>query len=110
MRRLLAEMERVSMPDPALGLPLALWPIPDEDLADIMQGYPQGYYQNGGRTHSQARRFVMGLYAVGGVPDPLPAKGPLSFEICFSLLCLAPGFHVCFGICWVGSGIKPQTS
>ncbi len=65
MRRLLAEMERVSMPDPALGLPLALWPIPDEDLADIMQGYPQGYYQNGGRTHSQARRFVMGLYAVG---------------------------------------------
>lgn len=65
MTAMLAEMERVQMPDPAYGLPLALWPIPDEDLADIMQGYPKGYYQNCGRTHSQARRFVMGLYAAG---------------------------------------------
>ncbi|GAB5562821.1 MAG: hypothetical protein SynsKO_44680 [Synoicihabitans sp.] len=65
MQRLLAEMDRVGMPDPALGLPMNLWPIPDEDRADILQGYPFGYYQNGGRTHSQTRHFVMGLYHVG---------------------------------------------
>lgn len=65
LRRLLAEAERVGMPDPALGLPLNLWPVPDEDRADILQGYPFGYYQNGGRTHSQSRRLVMALYTVG---------------------------------------------
>lgn len=65
MERLVAESRRVKMPDPALGLPMNLWPIPDEDRADILQGYPFGYYQNGGRTHSQARHFVMALYAVG---------------------------------------------
>lgn len=65
MQRLLAEARRVGMPDPALGLPMNLWPIPDEDRADILQGYPFGYYQNGGRTHSQTRHFVMALYAVG---------------------------------------------
>ncbi|PTX94463.1 hypothetical protein [Opitutus sp. ER46] len=63
--RLLAEAKRVGMPDPALGLPGSLWPIPDYDLADIMQGYPLGYYQNGGRTHSQTRHLVMGLYRCG---------------------------------------------
>lgn len=65
MQALWAEARRVGMPDPALGLPLNLHPIPDEDRADIMQGYPFGYYQNGGRTHSQARHFLNGLYAVG---------------------------------------------
>lgn len=65
MERLLAEAERVKLPDPALGLPINLWKIPDEDLADIMQGYPFGYYQNGGRTHSQSRHTIMALYAVG---------------------------------------------
>lgn len=65
MQRLLAESRRVGMPDPALGLPMNLHPIPDEDRADILQGYPYGYYQNGGRTHSQTRHFVMALYAVG---------------------------------------------
>ena len=65
MQRLLAEMDRVELPEPALGLPMNLWPIPDEDRADILQGYPFGYYQNGGRTHSQTRHFVMGLYHVG---------------------------------------------
>jgi len=65
MERLLTESRRVKLPDPALGLPMNLWPIPDEDRADIMQGYPFGYYQNGGRTHSQTRHFVMALYAVG---------------------------------------------
>lgn len=65
LRRLLAEAERVGMPDPALGLPGNLWPIPDYDLADIIQGYPFGYYQNGGRTHSQTRHFVMALYHAG---------------------------------------------
>ncbi len=65
MERLLAEVRRVRLPDPALGLPMNLWPIPDADRADILQGYPFGYYQNGGRTHSQTRHFVMALYAVG---------------------------------------------
>ena len=52
-------------PDPALGLPGNLRPIPDEDVADIQQGYPLGYYQNGGRTHAQARHTVAALYRVG---------------------------------------------
>jgi hypothetical protein len=65
MRRLLAEIRKVRMPDPALGLPGNLWHIPDEDLSDIIQGYPLGYYQNGGRTHSQSRHFVMALYRCG---------------------------------------------
>ncbi|WP_414661592.1 glucosidase family protein [Horticoccus sp. 23ND18S-11] len=63
--RLLAETRRVGMPDAALGLPGNLWPIPDPDLADIMQGYPLGYYQNGGRTHAQTRYLVLALYQVG---------------------------------------------
>lgn len=65
MKRLLAEAKRVKLPDAALGLPMNLRPIPDEDRADIMRGYPFGYYQNGGRSHSQSRHFVMALYAVG---------------------------------------------
>lgn len=65
MQRLWAEAQRVGMPDPYLGLPGNLRPIPDEDLADIMQGYPLGFYQNGGRTHSQSRHFVGALYRVG---------------------------------------------
>lgn len=65
LRRLLAEMQRVGLPDPALGLPGNLWHIPDCDVSDILQGYPLGYYQNGGRTHAQARHFVMALYRTG---------------------------------------------
>ncbi|ACB76196.1 hypothetical protein [Opitutus terrae] len=65
LRRLLTEAARVRMPDAALGMPGNLWPIPDFDLADIMQGYPLGYYQNGGRTHSQTRHLIMGLYRCG---------------------------------------------
>ncbi len=63
--RLLVEARRTGMPDPALGLPGNLRMIPDHDLADIIQGYPFGYYQNGGRTHSQTRHFVMALYQCG---------------------------------------------
>lgn len=63
--RLLREMDRVDLPAATHGLPGNLRPIPDEDLADIMQGYPMGYYQNGGRTHAQARHFVMALYRCG---------------------------------------------
>jgi hypothetical protein len=65
LQRLLREAERVGMPDPALGVPGNLRPIPDADLADILQGYPMGYYQNGGRTHAQTRHVVMGLYRAG---------------------------------------------
>lgn len=65
LRRLLAEARKVGLPDPALGLPGNLRHIPDHDLSDIIQGYPLGYYQNGGRTHSQTRHFVMALYQCG---------------------------------------------
>lgn len=65
LRRLLAEAKRVGLPDASLGLPGNLRPIPNEDLSDIIQGYPLGYYQNGGRTHAQARHFVMALYRCG---------------------------------------------
>ncbi len=65
MERLLEETERIGLPDPYLGLPGNLHHIPDEDLADIMQGYPLGYYQNGGRSHAQTRHFLNGLYRVG---------------------------------------------
>ena len=65
LRRLLAEAKKVGLPDPALGLPGNLWHIPDHDLSDIIQGYPLGYYQNGGRTHAQTRHFVMALYHGG---------------------------------------------
>ncbi len=63
--RLLRESERVGLPPATHGLPGNLWPIPDEDRADIIQGYPMGYYQNGGRTHAQTRHFVMALYQCG---------------------------------------------
>lgn len=65
LHRLLGEARRVGLPDPALGLPGNLHHIPDHDLSDIIQGYPFGYYQNGGRTHSQTRHFVMALYRCG---------------------------------------------
>lgn len=63
--RLLDEAKKVGMPDAVYGLPGNLWCIPDEDLADIMQGIPFGYYQNGGRNHSHARHFTMALYRTG---------------------------------------------
>ncbi len=65
LQRLLAEAKNVNMPDASLGLPGNLRHIPDADLSDIIQGYPLGYYQNGGRTHAQARHFVMALYRCG---------------------------------------------
>lgn len=65
LRRLLAEAKKVGLPDASLGLPGNLWHIPDHDLADIIHGYPLGYYQNGGRTHSQTRHFVLALYHCG---------------------------------------------
>ena len=40
-------------------------PLSDADRADIMYGFPMGYYQNGGRTHAQTRHVLNGLYAVG---------------------------------------------
>ncbi|MBN1542699.1 hypothetical protein JW992_11190 [candidate division KSB1 bacterium] len=65
IRALWNEAERLGLPDPFFGLPGNMWKIPDEDCADILTGYPLGYYQNGGRTHSQARHFLKALYTVG---------------------------------------------
>lgn len=65
MEKLWAETKRVEMPDPQIGMPIALWPIPDDDLADIMQGYPHGFYGNGACSHAQTRHFVGALYKVG---------------------------------------------
>ncbi len=69
IEKLWKEMKRVKMPDPKLGLPGNLWNIPDEDRSDIIQGYPFGYYQNGGRTHSQSRHFLSALYRVGMIKE-----------------------------------------
>ncbi len=63
--RLLSEASKVGMPDAVYGLPGNLWCVPDHDLADIMQGFSFGYYQNGGRNHSHARHFTMALYHTG---------------------------------------------
>lgn len=65
IQRLWDESRRVGMPDAYYGLPVSLWPIPDSDRADILQGYPFGFYQNGARTHSQSRHFVAAMYQVG---------------------------------------------
>jgi len=65
LQALLQEMDRRAMPDPILGMPGNLRFIPDEDRADIIQGFPMGYYQNGGRTHAQTRHFLDGLYVAG---------------------------------------------
>lgn len=65
IEKLWQETRRVKIPNARFGLPISLWPIPDADLADIMQGYPHGFYGNGACTHSQARHFVDALYVVG---------------------------------------------
>jgi hypothetical protein len=65
IERLWRETIDVGMPEAVLGLPGNLYHSPDEDVSDIMQGYPMGFYQNGGLTHSQSRHFVGALYAVG---------------------------------------------
>lgn len=75
---LLREMRQVGLPDAGHGLPGNLHPIPDQDLADILQGFPFGYYQNGGRTHAQARHFVMALYRCGLTTE----ADRLLFELC----------------------------
>lgn len=64
-RRLLDELKRQRFPDLSLGLPGSLWTIPDADRADILQGYPYGFYQHGGFTHAQARHFLGALYRTG---------------------------------------------
>ena len=63
--RLLDELQRRNFPDLSLGLPGNLWDIPDADRADILQGYPYGFYQHGGFTHAQTRHFLGALYRTG---------------------------------------------
>jgi hypothetical protein len=65
LRALWNEATRTGLPDPRLGLPGNLWPVPDDDMAEVMHGRPMGYYLNGGLTHSQSFRFVGALYRVG---------------------------------------------
>lgn len=69
MRRLWDEAQRVGMPDPALGIPVSLWPIPDADLSEIQHGFPFGYYGNGGLSTAQARHWVNALYRVGMIDE-----------------------------------------
>ena len=69
MKRLWAEAQRVGMPDPALGMPASLWPIPDDDFAEIMHGFPFGYYGNGGLSTAQSKHVVNALYRVGMVEE-----------------------------------------
>jgi len=65
MHRLWAEAARVGMPDPLYGFPASLWPVPDEDLPEIMHGFPFGYYANGGLSTAHARHVVNALYRTG---------------------------------------------
>lgn len=69
LKRLYAALMEIlaepNIPNARLGLPGNVMPIPDADRADIMQGYPYGFYQNGGRTHAQTRHFVGALRSVG---------------------------------------------
>ena len=69
LKRLYAALLKIlaepNIPTARLGLPGNVMPIPDADRADIMQGYPYGFYQNGGRTHAQTRHFVGALRSVG---------------------------------------------
>ncbi len=77
MARLYAELMRTPLPGYELGLPGNLWPVPNADRSDILQGYPLGYYQNGGLTHSQARHFVGALYRVGMTAEADALLAPL---------------------------------
>jgi len=65
MQRLWVEAKRVGMPDPILGIPGSLWPIPDDDLPEIMHGFPFGYYANGGLSTAQSKHIVNAFYRVG---------------------------------------------
>ena len=65
MQRLWAEAVRVGIPDPLYGVPSSLWPVPDEDLPEIMHGFPFGYYANGGLSTAHARHVVNALYMTG---------------------------------------------
>jgi hypothetical protein len=65
IRALWEEVQRVKLPDPRLGLPGNLRPIPDADMIEFMHGKPMGFYLNGALTHSQSCRFVDALYRVG---------------------------------------------
>jgi hypothetical protein len=69
IRGLWNEAQRVGMPDPRLGLPGNLWPIPDDDMITLVHGKPMGYYLNGGLSHSQSCRFVGALYRVGMITE-----------------------------------------
>ena len=69
IRALWDEAQRVRLPDPRLGLPGSLRPIPDADMIEFMHGKPMGYYLNGALTHSQSCRFVDALYRVGMVRE-----------------------------------------
>ncbi|MGK3951607.1 hypothetical protein ACLKM7_04700 [Microbacterium sp. I2] len=71
------EYRRVGEPDARLGLPNNLWPIPDEDLTEPMQGFPHGFYLNGALSHSQARHFVEALSRVGMMPEAERLLGAL---------------------------------
>lgn len=65
MQRLWQEAQRVGLPDPQWGLPANLWPVPDDDLAEIQHGFAFGYYANGGLTTAQTRHVAAALFRVG---------------------------------------------
>ena len=64
MERIWNEAIRVGLPY-QWGMPASLWPIPDEDLPEIQQGFPFGFYANGGLSTAQTRHVVAALYRVG---------------------------------------------
>lgn len=81
MKQMLADYRASGAPSAELGLPVCLSPVHDDDLTEVMAGYPHGFYLNGGLSLSQSRHVVAGLFAAG-LDDP--AEELLS-RLCASL-------------------------
>ena len=65
MARVWAALEEVGYRDLANGIPINLYPIPEEDLGGVVFGLPIGGYLQGGATHHRTGGFVRALRLVG---------------------------------------------
>jgi hypothetical protein len=65
MQRLWQAFEEVDYRDFANGIPINLYPIPEDDLGGVVFGLPIGGYLQGGATHHRTGGFVEALYRVG---------------------------------------------
>jgi hypothetical protein len=65
MERLWSAFGEVGYRDFANGIPINLYPIPEDDLGGVVFGLPIGGYLQGGATHHRTGGFVEALYRVG---------------------------------------------